>query len=75
MYGKLGGGFASSDYSVDQVAVKDLSGVTEIATGMYSTCALLSGGKIMCWGENRDGQLGAGLADDRSLVPVPVAGW
>jgi alpha-tubulin suppressor-like RCC1 family protein len=38
-----------------------------------SFCALLSTGRVDCWGANTDGQLGAGTTND-STVPVRVRG-
>lgn len=73
--GELGRG-EIFDYSVTPAPVEGLPGrVTEIATGVYSTCALLDNGRLMCWGSNADSQLGAGIDDDNSLVPVYVVGW
>ncbi len=37
-----------------------------------STCALLTNGKVYCWGANYYGQLGNGKLRVRSLVPVEV---
>lgn len=37
------------------------------------TCALLSGGAVVCWGFNHHGQVGDGSAYDR-LTPVPAVG-
>jgi alpha-tubulin suppressor-like RCC1 family protein len=33
---------------------------TAIATGMWHTCALLDNGKVKCWGQNSEGELGVG---------------
>lgn len=33
------------------------SGVTDVCTGAYHTCAIASG-KVLCWGDNREGQIG-----------------
>jgi alpha-tubulin suppressor-like RCC1 family protein len=61
--------------------------VTVSSDGLSSdyTCALLSGGSVDCWGENRDGELGDGTNEGPeqcggyigfvcSRVPVPVTG-
>lgn len=49
------------------------SGVAAIATGGFHTCALTTGGAVLCWGFNEDGQLGDGSNGD-SVVPVAVSG-
>jgi alpha-tubulin suppressor-like RCC1 family protein len=47
--------------------------VTQIATGTYHTCALISDGTVTCWGWGADGQLGTGN-NNNSNVPVAVTG-
>lgn len=49
------------------------SGVTQVATGDGSTCAIAAGGALKCWGRNSFGQVGDGTKTDRS-VPTQVAG-
>lgn len=44
-----------------------------LAAGIGHTCAVLSEGKIRCWGENTFGQLGDG-SDRFALVPAPMRG-
>jgi len=51
--------------------VPGLSGVTGLAAGATHTCALLSGGKVMCWGGNTYGELGSGTKMS-SPSPAPV---
>jgi alpha-tubulin suppressor-like RCC1 family protein len=42
----------------------DVGGVvTQLAAGTAHTCALLAGGRVRCWGDNRYGQLGYGNTD------------
>ena len=61
--GDTGGGEA--DWKPLPVDVKTnastlLTDVEEIATGGGTSCALLSGGTVKCWGGNGNGQLGIG---------------
>ena len=34
--------------------------VLQVTTGLANTCVLLEGGRVRCWGDNSDGQLGYG---------------
>jgi hypothetical protein len=53
------------------VTVPNLSGVSGIAAGTYTSCALKSGG-VQCWGKGELGTLGNKTTTGRSEVPVPV---
>ena len=44
-----------------------------MTAGSVWTCALLTTGKVMCWGNNRAGSVGDGSTTDR-LKPVAVKG-
>ncbi len=72
--GDLGNG--SSSGSLTAVPVTGLSGATSVVgidpggPGTTTYCAILSGGKVDCWGNQA---LGNG-SDANSFVPVPVTG-
>ncbi len=49
------------------------AGVVSVSTGFRDTCAILSDGTAMCWGEGDVGELGNGATPDSS-TPVTVVG-
>ena len=68
-YGQLGqGNFLTIGHELnsmgDSLPAIDLGGVytaTTIAAESDTTCAVLNGGNIKCWGKNGEGQLGQGV--------------
>ena len=76
--GILGNGDSSSTYySVPQLVNNhsgnsgNLTGVEQISTGRLHSCAVLSNGKVACWGKGTSGELGNNSKTDRS-TPVLV---
>jgi alpha-tubulin suppressor-like RCC1 family protein len=59
--GEMGGNLLYSDLTSRPV--------TQVASGWYHHCAILSGGAMKCWGLNIDGALGVGDANNRGDGP------
>lgn len=67
-------GGLNATFALTPVQVPGLSsGVASIAAGGFQTCAVSLGGRAMCWGDNRHGQLGNGTTA-LSTTPVTVVG-
>ncbi|HEY5389590.1 MAG TPA: hypothetical protein VIJ83_03465, partial [Solirubrobacteraceae bacterium] len=66
--GQLGNGTEGGASNLPS-AVPGLSGVTAVAAGAHHSLALLSGGSVVAWGYNPDGQLG-NASNINSPVPV-----
>jgi alpha-tubulin suppressor-like RCC1 family protein len=49
------------------------TGATQVSTGYLHSCALLTTGKVWCWGVERNGALGNGVAADDGYPQAPVA--
>jgi hypothetical protein len=83
LYGEIGDGNFNQPYdpyspdpAISYASPTDVLGLDDalaISPGNWSTCALRTGGKASCWGDNRDGQLGDG-SFERRLSPVSVSG-
>ena len=72
-YGNLGDGTRTDRWTPADVSGLS-SGVAELAAGQYHTCALLKSGGVKCWGNNADGELGAGDPEAQRRTPVDVSG-
>jgi len=70
--GQLGDGTTSSSFRTT-VTVLGITTAKSIDLGSNHACAVLTDGKVKCWGENDSGQLGDGTTTDRS-TPVEVSG-
>jgi len=66
-------GDGTLNYAFDAVKVEGLpERAAQVKTTPNTTCALLTNGKVYCWGSNYNGQLGNGQNRGRSLAPVEV---
>ena len=70
--GQLGNGSTVYQDGPAQVLGLD-SGVIAIDASDHNSCAILEGGRLLCWGANDDHQLGAGVSGGQ-LAPVQVFG-
>lgn len=63
-----------ADYQAQPVRVEGVDDAREITCGRDFSCAITDGGQLLCWGANRDGQLGNGQDFDASGIAAPVSG-
>ncbi len=68
--GRLGDGGSVSGVA-PPVVVQGLSDAARLEAGAQHTCAIRSGGEVVCWGGGLTGALGDGVGGDSS-VPVSV---
>jgi alpha-tubulin suppressor-like RCC1 family protein len=72
-HGQLGiGSSVAGTTSAGAAAVT--ANATSVSAGGQHTCATLSSGTPVCWGENGDGELGNGTTED-AYAPTHVNGW
>lgn len=73
-YGQLGNGRDLSNGTVTSrsvpTTVANVAGATAVAAGSSHTCAVVSGGKVACWGFNNQSQLGYYGANSSSATEV-----
>jgi len=62
--GELGNG--TMEMSLEPVDVLGLEDVTEISAGAFFNCARTRSGRLACWGDNGDGQIGDGTGGESS---------
>ncbi len=77
-YGQLGSGQGGAAAPGRLTAVRVrygsgyLTGVKRVSAGDHHTCALRSDGRVLCWGDGSDGQLGDGSSSPGHLRTVPT---
>ena len=76
-WGANGGGMVGDATTVDRSAPVDVAGlwvpVEALSAGGPQTCAITSGGGVLCWGQNTYGEVGDGSTTMRTS-PVAVTG-
>ncbi|MBK8218651.1 MAG: hypothetical protein IPK71_33385 [Myxococcales bacterium] len=72
--GQTGRGVAGSGKGGTPVQVAGVEGAVAISGGAEHFCALTSRGSVLCWGDNRFGQLGQGSRSDAGDAGMPTIG-
>ena len=73
VYGQLGATPGAAGVPV-AVSVPGITTAVSVVLGEVHSCALLASGSVLCWGDNRYGQLGSLSLDTQysNVAPVPV---
>jgi len=71
-YGAVGDGSTTERRTPKQVEGLT-SGVKGVSVGEYHTCAVLTNGKVKCWGYNSDGEIGNGTSGNEFYTPQTVS--
>ena len=53
---------------------QSLTGMIQVSSGIYHTCAIKADRGVLCWGNSDGGQLGHGSTTNNTLAPVTVVG-
>ncbi len=72
--GQLGGPAIAARPAPAKVALPAGLAPQALALGRRHSCALVAGGRVFCWGDGSDGQLGAGEGIRTSAAPLEVPG-
>lgn len=71
--GQLGRGTSGAPKPLFGPATAFAERAVQVVVSRFATCALVQGGKVVCWGGNSNGELGQGTRDpDAHASPVTV---
>jgi len=65
-HGQLGNG--TTNDTVTPIQVKNLSGVTQLVTGVATACALTEDQTVSCWGDGEWGRVGDGIITEHDVL-------
>lgn len=72
--GQLGNGGPNTERSAPVQIAGGATNWASIDSGSYHSCARKNSGRLYCWGDDREGELGDGPPNTEHAAPVQVAG-